>query len=225
MKIKALVLSVFGLSASSFAEPLERVLGKMDANSVQFRSMTGDIKKTTHTKIINDSSDETGEIFVKKFGPKSLRMLIQIAEPDPKSYSFAERKAEIYFPKMKTVQIYDLGKHSQLLDQFLLLGFGTSGKELTESYNVKATGEETVGGQKATRLELIPKSASVREHLSKAELWVDTGDARIVQQKFYEPSGDYRLVTFSDVKWNAELPDSAVRLSLPKDTKREYPQK
>ena len=34
------------------------------------------------------------------------------------------------YPKLKTVQEIDLGKRTDLIDQFLLVGFGTSGQEL-----------------------------------------------------------------------------------------------
>jgi outer membrane lipoprotein-sorting protein len=47
----------------------------------------------------------------------------------------------------------------------------------------------------------------------------------MVQQKFWEASGDYRLVTYSDAKWNVELADSALKLVLPKNVKRSTPQK
>ena len=112
------------------------------------------------------------------------------------------------------------------MDQFLLLGFGTSSAELRKSYDIKLSGEETVSGQKTARLELTPKSLKAKEYLQKAELWVSLADGRTVQQKIHEASGDYRLFTYSDVKWNADLPDSSFKFkSLPKDVKREHPQK
>ena len=46
-----------------------------------------------------------------------------------------------------------------------------------------------------------------------------------MQQKFHEPSGDYRLATYSEVKWNQGFPDSALALKLPKNVKREFPQR
>ena len=31
------------------------------------------------------------------------------------------------FPKIKTLQVFDLDKHGEQLDKFLMIGFGTSG--------------------------------------------------------------------------------------------------
>jgi len=46
-----------------------------------------------------------------------------------------------------------------------------------------------------------------------------------IQQKFYQPAGDYMVFTYSGIKINPDLADSALKLHLPKNVKREYPQK
>ena len=209
------------------AAPAEQaVLAKMDKSAADFRSMSGKIRKVTHTALVNDDSVESGTIrLMKRQGKGDIRLLVDISEPDPKSYALQGRKAEIYYPKIQTVQEYDLGRQSQLLDQFLLLGFGTPTRDLLRSYTLRVAGEETVAGQKTARVELIPKSAKVLQYLSKAELWISLADGHTVQQKFHEPSGDYRLATYSDVKWDPTLADSELALKLPKNVKREYPQR
>jgi outer membrane lipoprotein-sorting protein len=111
-----------------------------------------------------------------------------------------------------------------LLDEFFLIGFGTSRADLQASYNLRLVGSDTIGGQKTDRLELIPKSKEVLQHLTRLEIWV-AGNGYPVQQKFYEPAGDYMVFTYSDMKINPELAESALKLHLPKNVKHEYPQK
>jgi outer membrane lipoprotein-sorting protein len=131
---------------------------------------------------------------------------------------------EIYYPKIQTVQEFDVGQNKDLLSQFFLLGFGTSRADLLSNYNIQFLGTETLDGRQTQRLELIPKSKAVLEHLKKFELWIaDSGYP--VQQKFYLPGGDYMLMTYSDMKINPELRDAALKLQVPKNVKREYPQK
>lgn len=208
------------------AAPAEQaVLAKMDESAAEFRSMSGKVRKVTHTAVINDDEVETGTIRLKRQGPRDIRLLVEITGHDPKSYALQGRKAEIYYPKIQTVQEYDLGKQGQLLDQFLLLGFGTPTRDLLKAYSLRVAGEETVAGVKTARVELIPKSPRVLQHLTKAELWISLADGHTVQQRFHEPSGDYRLATYSDVKWNQPLADSEVALKLPNNVKREYPQR
>ena len=120
---------------------------------------------------------------------------------------------------------YDLGKHKSLVEQFLLLGFGGTGKELQKNYAVKYLGEETVDGQKASRIELIPKSAQVKESYNKLELWISSPGGYPVKQKLFQPSGNYSSVTYSDVKWNPELAPDQLALKLPPQVKRIFPGK
>ncbi|MGH9631504.1 MAG: LolA family protein, partial [Bryobacteraceae bacterium] len=92
-------------------------------------------------------------------------------------------------------------------------------------YNIKLTGEEAINGQKAFKLELIPKSAQRLERLKKLELWIAESGTHPIQQKFTQPSGDYTLITYSNVKLNPALSEEAIELKLPKGVKREYPQR
>jgi outer membrane lipoprotein-sorting protein len=104
------------------------------------------------------------------------------------------------------------------------VGFG-SGKDLKAAYAIKYVGEETIGGQKAHRLELTPSTPEIKEKLRRVELWMSENGNYPVQQRFVEPSGNYYMATYSNVKLNPSLTDDALRLKLPKGVKREHPQK
>jgi outer membrane lipoprotein-sorting protein len=214
------------LVCSLYAGPegdMNAVLARMDESAAGFKSMSASIKRLTHTEVIKEDNTETGNIFVKRTG-KEIRMLIQVVTPEPKTAVFHDRKAEIYLPKAKEVQEYDFGKQAGLVDQFLLLGIGSSGKELTKNYVTKLTGSETAAGQKTQKLELVPKSTKVLEQLKKVELWI-TSDGHVAQQKFYLPSGDYWLITYSDLKINPGITDGQVKLQVPKGVHRTFPGK
>ncbi len=216
---------VLALPALVLAATLSQILQTMDESAAAFRSMSAKVRRVAHTAVINEDSVDAGTMYLKRPRPHDLRMLVDLTEPDPKSVAYQGRKVEIFFPKIQTVQEYDLGKSKDLVEQYLLLGFGSSGKELSAAYDIRALGEETVAGQKATRLELIPKSKQVLEHLNKVELWISDSGGYPVQQKLYMPGGDYTLITYTDIKVNPDLPDGALRLKLPKNVKREFPQK
>jgi outer membrane lipoprotein-sorting protein len=106
----------------------------------------------------------------------------------------------------------------------LLLGFGTSGSELEKSYELSVRGSETVMGQAAVILSLVPKSAKVKAQLQRIELWLSTQSWQPAQQKFYEPSGDYVIARYSNVKWNQKLSDKDFRLPLKGKVKTVRPQ-
>ncbi len=219
-KAATLVLAVSPI----WAQSLDAVLARMDAGSVGFRSVAADIKRTSFTAVINDRSEEFGSIKLAK-NKNDVRVLLEVTRPDARSVAFAGDRAQIFYPKINTVQEIDLGKQKSLVEQFVLLGFGTSGKELGKNYTLKYTGEEPVAGQKASRIELTPKSRQVKEQFARMELWIADPGGFPVQQKLYEPSGNFLTVTYSAIKLNPNLGPDSLSLRLPKDVKREYPQK
>ena len=215
-------LAVFiTIPVACFGIGTEDVLAKLDQSAGKFASMTATLTRLTYTKVIDDKSVEQGQIALKKLSPRDIQVLINFEKPDPRMVSFRGRKAEIMYPKLKTVQEIDLGKRTDLIDQFLLVGFGTSGQELQSNYTVKYVGDETIAGQKAHRLQLTPK----REKVQAMELWIAENGGYPVQQKFVQPSGDYYLFTYQDVKLNPQLGNEAFTMKVPKGYKREFPQK
>jgi outer membrane lipoprotein-sorting protein len=206
------------------ADALKDVLTRMDTAAGSFQSVTAKIRKVAHTAVLNDDDTESGSMWMARQG-NNVRMRIEFTEPDPRSVGFQGRKAEIYYPKINTVQEYDLGKHAGLVDQFMLLGFGTRGSDLGKDYRVKLLAADDVSGMKADRLELVPKSKKALEQLTKVELWIADPGGYPVQQKFYWPSEDTTTTTYSDIKLNQSLTDADLSLKLPADAKREFPQK
>ncbi|MCW5977881.1 MAG: outer membrane lipoprotein carrier protein LolA [Bryobacteraceae bacterium] len=223
LSLTKLCAALLCLGGPLAADTLKDVLGRMDKSAAGFQSVTAKVRKAAHTAVLNEDDVESGTMWMIREG-KSLRMRIEFTEPDPRSVGFRGRKAEIYYPKINTVQEYDLGQHAALVDQFLLLGFGTKGSDLARDYHLKYIGEEAVGGARTDLLELVPKSKKALEQLSKVELWVAKAGYP-VQQKFHWPSDDTTTITYTEIDLNPNLSDADVALKVPAGAKREYPQK
>jgi outer membrane lipoprotein-sorting protein len=220
----ALIVSLVwaqGLTAAS----LDDALARLDKAAAGFRGLTATIKKTSYTAIIKDSSEESGKMTLFRPKPKDLRMLVEIDKPEARAIAFQNRKIQIFYPKLMTVQEYDLGKQASLVDQFLLLGFGTPSRELKQSYDIKLTGEDALPGGKADRLELAPKSDEARKSVKRIEIWISQADGITVQQKVHQPSRDYVLISYADIKLNPAMTEDSVKLKLPKGVKKETPLK
>jgi outer membrane lipoprotein-sorting protein len=223
--MRTLLLLCLALRGTVHAESLKDLLPRLDQASAAFSGMTAQLKRISYTAVIKDTTEERGSIIMRLAKGRNLELKVDLSSPDEKSWSFRGRKAELFIPKINTVQEYDLGKHARLVDQFLLLGFGSSGRELEKNYVLKVSGQENVNGKPTTKLDLTPRSPEAQEHLKRVEIWIPLDSGYPVQQKFYLGSGDYVLVTYSEAKLTPNLPESAVRLNLPKNVKREYPQK
>jgi outer membrane lipoprotein-sorting protein len=208
------------LAAPLAGQGLDGVLGKMDEAAASFQSLIAHIRSLKHTDIVKDDSVDEGTIWVKRARPKSSpRFLIEFSVPDKYYVLVTERKAEVYRPKIAQVEEYDVSKYRDLAQQ--VWPFGTSGRELAARYRITGEGRESAGGAPAIKLELIPKSEKLAENIPRIEMWISTQYWQPLQQKYYDPTpGDYRLITYTDVRMNAPVPDSKIQLPVTAGVKR-----
>src|SRR6202171_2654439 len=189
----ALVLCAAALSATFSATAgggisqqnnwtLESVLKQLDTQAGDFHSLTADLERTKVTVVVNDKSTESGKIYVRR----DDKMRIELTRSEPRTILRDGDDFYIYNPKIHRVEEYNLGKKKSLVDQFLLLGFGTSGSSLKTSYSIALQGEETLDNRKVVLLELLPKSDDVRNQLSKIQLWIDESTWLPAPQNFFE---------------------------------------
>jgi outer membrane lipoprotein-sorting protein len=221
---RALPLFLFALCAWAQTQP-QPVFQKMDEAGSTFRSLTADLVRTHYTKVVDEFEPSKGTLVVRRDKPKEYKYLFHVTEPAPQEIAYGGRKLRTYNPKLNIISEYDIDKKmGSKFNDYLLLGFGATYKELQQSYSIKLVGAETVGGQKTTKLELTPRKLDDGADLRKAELWIanDTGIA--LQQKFYWQGGDYDLVTCSNMKVNPPSAPSA-ELRAPSDAKTEHPLK
>jgi outer membrane lipoprotein-sorting protein len=67
---------------------------------------------------------------------------------------------------------------------------------------------------------LIPREKSVLEHLTKVYIWIPEGGDNPVRQQFFEPSGNYREATYSDLQLNPPFPKGKLDYKPPSGAKR-----
>lgn len=195
---------------------LAGTLRQLDTEAKNFHSLSADVERTKVTVVVNDRSTETGTILVR--GDK---MLLEMKAPDARTILRTGDAVYIYTPGLKRVEEYSLGKNRAVADQFLKLGFGTSGKDLEKSYLVTLQGESVIDDRKTVELELTPKSSDVRNEFSKIQIWFDESTWLPVEQQLYETgSGDYEIVHYSKMVKNAGIPDSKFKPHWPSGTQQ-----
>jgi outer membrane lipoprotein-sorting protein len=212
-----LLTAMSGLRAQS----VDAVLARMDQAAPAFRGMTADVEMKTFTAILSDTTTEGGTLKMQRLKSGEVRAIIDFsAQQDARVIAFLGKIVRIYYPKLAAYQDYAVGKNTDVLNQFLLLGFGSSGKQLAQSYQIRMEGTEKLAGTETSKLLLVPNDAKVKEHLTKIEMWVANDAAYPIQQQFHEPSGNYRIVTYMNVKINPPM-HSVLELKMPAGVKRQ----
>src|SRR6266436_7456036 len=109
---------------------IEGVLSMMDKSAQDFHTLTADIEHIKYTAVVKDTSTETGHIFVRR----DEKMRIEIAKPDLRTILRTGDSLFVYNPKINRVEEFDLGKNRSMVDQYVLLGFGTKSDNIRKSY-------------------------------------------------------------------------------------------
>jgi outer membrane lipoprotein-sorting protein len=222
--LKALLAISALLCLSARGETLSDVLARMDRSAQSFRSLSAKMHRVQFTAVLSESSAMEGTMRLKR-EKNGTAGVVEFQPPDPRTVFIKGKTVQIYYPKANTVEIYDTSKYVSNIDQFLLLGFGTTSAELMQSYNVAGGGAEAINGKMCARIELTPKKAELKQLITKIELWVPEDSANPLREKVTEPSRNYELVDYSDLQLNPSLPESAFDFRPPKGVKTMYPQK
>ena len=221
--ILALVMSCFSsafaqakanapASNASSNSSLEGVLTQMDSAAAQFRNAEADFVWDQYQKVVNETDTQKGKVYYRRTGKGETQMSANIQSPEQKYLVFADGKIRLYQPKIQQVNEYDAGKNRDQFQSFLVLGFGGRGHDLPMQFEVKFVGYENVDGVKTAKLELIPKAPNVKNMFAQIVIWIDPARGISLKQQFFEPSGDYRIADYSNIKLNGKVPDDVFKL-------------
>lgn len=199
---------------------LPGVLAMMDRSARDFHSLTANLEHLKYTEVVKDTSTESGQIFVER----DSKMRIEFSKPDPRTILRTGDSLFIYTPKIGRVEEYNLGKNRELVDQYVLLGFGTKTENIEKSYTLILKDETTLDDRKTVLLELTPKSEQIRKQIAKIEMWIDEASWLPAQQKFYEASsGDYLQFHYTKMLKNLKINGNKFKQDWPKSATRVKP--
>lgn len=225
LKIKILPLScaAFLLAFSALhasAQDMKTVLAKLDASAASFHATSADFQFDSYqTDPVPDKDTQKGTVYYQRNG-NNFQMAAHISEengkPVPKVYKYAKGEFQLYEKIPDQVTTYKNDK----VGGYLLLGFGASGKQLQDKWDINYAGQEKLNDVTTDKLELIAKDPAVRKNLPKVTVWMDTAHGVSLKQVFDEGQGQSRVCVYYNFKFNQPLPSDAFTFKT--DSKTQY---
>ena len=199
---------------------IDSALAMMDKSAQDFHTLTADIEHIKYTDVVKDTSTETGKLWVRR----DEKMRIEFYQPDRRTILRTGDALFVFNPKINRVEEYDLGKNREMVDQYVLLGFGTKSENVKKSYLVTVLGETELDHKKTVQLELTPKSDQMRKQIARIQMWIDEASWLPIEQKFFESgSGDYLIFHYTNVMKNLKIGDNQFKQDWPKGVTRAKP--
>jgi len=201
-------------------EDLKPVLTAMNQAAASFKSAKADFEWVNYTKVVDVKDVQNGRIYCRRCGRDDEDVALHIESPVSKQVVYQKGWVRMYEPKIDQLTEREVGKNKADMDAVISLGFGGNGDELTKAFEVTMDGWETVDQVKTAKLELVARSAGLKKLFSKVILWIDPArDVPLQQQWFFEPSGDYKLTRYRNIKVNAKVSDDDFKLHTTSKTK------
>jgi outer membrane lipoprotein-sorting protein len=203
----ALACAVLSVAQAAHAQGCDtaKVMAQMDEASGRFHSTQADFKWDVLQSVVNEHDIQSGTIYFERSGG-STSMAAYIKQPAEKTVFYTGGTLILVQPDIKQETIFSAGSNRGQYESFLTLGFGGSGKGLQDTWTVSCQGIETIDGTSTAKLNLTPKQQSVANMFTHVTVWIDPTRSLSLRQIFYEPSGDNRTATYTNIKYNTRIP-------------------
>ncbi len=195
---------------------LNSVLGKMESAGENFRDFTADFAWKKYTAVLEEfDTPEKGMFYYSRARDGTALIRQEVTSPGKRILTIKDGVVTIYQPKIKQAKIAHLGEDKDKVE-YMALGIGQSPSNLKRTFDISYLGTETLNGEPCAMLALEPKSAERAALYESTTIWINEQNGIPVQHKFLEPSGDYLLSSFFDVKLNSGVSNSKFVQKLPK---------
>ena len=203
---------------------LEKVISQLNAAAAKFESAEADFTWDQFQAVVQDHDLQTGTIYYERKKGGSTRVAAYLKQdngkPAPKTVVFDGGVANFYEPGIKQLTVIRAGDNRSQWESFLTLGFGGSGNELKVNWKVSLLGTENMDGVQVAKLDLVPVQQSVANMFTHVTIWVDPAKGLSHKQIFYQPSGDLRTATYTNIRYNLPIAADVFQLKLPPGTTR-----
>jgi outer membrane lipoprotein-sorting protein len=209
------------VAAPAAPDEKEKVLRRLDEAAKNFRSTSADFEfDSITTEPVLDKDVQKGTVYYERKG-SAFQMGVHIREengkPVPKVYTVSGGVFKLYEPLID--QVTTLSKLSKY-ESYLQMGFGASGKDLEQKWEIKYLGPETLDGVRTEKLELVAKDPEVRKNLSNVTVWIDPERAVSLKLILNFSATEYKVCVYFNIKVNQPLPAGAFTFKT--DSKTTY---
>lgn len=226
-RIKLVLLSIALIlqpSRNAFAAPqddLNSVLHRLDVAATHFQSTSANFEFDTITTYpVPDTDVQKGVVYYDRKG-SGYEMGMHInqinGQPAPKVIVVSGGTFKMYEKLTNQVTI---SKKAEKYESYLILAFGASGSDLAKRWDIKYAGQETIGGVKTEKLELVAKDPDVLKLFPKVTIWVDPDRGISLKQVFDQGQGASKVSLYSNIEVNKSLPSDAFTFKT--DSKTQY---
>ena len=201
-----MLLPIVLLLAPAPSPDLKATLARLDAASAHFTSAEARVRTEHYMAIIKDIDErQDGQIYVIRNKDGKTEVGLKTGGAHARTVEYNNGVVRDYIPGANCYNTVS----KPGIDTYLSLGFGSSGKDLSKSWNISDLGPETIDATKTEKLDLVPLDAAVKANITHVTVWIDLDRDVSLKVIFYTPTRDTSTATYSDIHLNTKIKTEA----------------
>ena len=191
-----IILSWCGLSPLAHAErlsseDLNSLLNRIRDKRASAPQVQADFKEEKTIRLMNKPIVSSGRVWFQS--PDKFRREVKGNSP---SVTVSDGKQLwIYYPNFKSAERYQLGKRTPLDAAIAALTAGLNLENIESNYNLSVSKDDPP--QAGYRLEMTPRSASIKKFLQRFTLWLNP-ELQVMRTEMVQPNGDRIVTSYSN---------------------------
>jgi hypothetical protein len=232
--LAALLAAPSAHAAQQSSANVDAVLHQLDDASTRFKSVEADIRIDLFERVVQDTSTECGLIYYQRQGT-SIQMDLKsasapgnactpaaVSAPASRVINYSSGTLKMFEPQANHLTLLTAGSNQAQYESFLTLGFGASGHDLAQSWNITDQGTEPLNDGTKTvstvKLKLVAKDPAILKNLSSVMIWIDPARGISLKQQFVQPSGDSKTTYFTNIRYNQKVDTKDFAINTNKQT-------
>jgi outer membrane lipoprotein-sorting protein len=160
------------------------------------KTLTASFTEASTSPLLTKPLVETGRVFVQR----PSRVLLRYSDPSERTVLIDGDKMSVAWPAAKVFTVTDIGAAQRRVQKYFI---DSSAKELRGHFTISA--REAEDRPDTYSVTMIPKRKQIQEGIVRLELWIDRTTLMLSAMQMTFPSGDTKLMTFTDVKANEAI--------------------
>jgi outer membrane lipoprotein-sorting protein len=201
------VATSFAYAAPMTSDEINGLVNRLQSYYENKTSLQANFREERHVSILKEALVNQGKLWFTP--PDKFRR--EIEGNQPSTTVIDGKKMTIYYPNLKTAELYNLDKRPELKNSLQAITAGLNFQHLTDYYNVEGTKEG-----KLFHVTLTPKTASIRKLVKVVTITVEQ-DLTPQAVELETARGEKVAITYSNVKRDS-VSDSTYEFNPPAGT-------
>jgi outer membrane lipoprotein-sorting protein len=182
-----------GLPARDLFDEIYERGQKLNAN---LKTLTASFTETSTSQLLAKPLVQRGLVYVDR----PARIALRYTEPDTRVILIDGDRMTVSLPSPPVRTVTDIGASQRRIQKYFV---DTTPKELRGHFDI--TAREADDRPNTYLLLMLPKRKQIQEGIVRLEIWIDRTALMLSAMRMTFPSGDTKVMTFTDVKQNPQI--------------------